>query len=64
MLEIAGKSDIQHGDGFWITCKKCGTETKNKWLRDPIVMRFKATCEECKESRDFKLDVTRWSGWS
>ncbi len=62
MLEIVGKSDIQHGDGFWVECKECGQETKNEFLSDPMDLRFKATCSECGESREFRFNITQWEG--
>ena len=62
MLEITAKSDIQHGDAFWVECKKCGVETQNQFLRDSFVLRFKANCEKCGESREFRFNSTKWAG--
>ncbi len=62
MLEIVGKSDIQNGDAFSVTCKKCGVETNNLFIDDPATIRFKATCDKCGESREFRLNMPWWHG--
>ena len=62
MLELLGKSDIQHSDVFSVNCRKCGVETMNEFLRVPVVLLFKATCEKCGESSVFRLNKTQWIG--
>ena len=62
MLEIIGKSDIEHSDAFLVKCEKCGVETMNEFLRVPVVLRFKATCEKCGQSSVFRLNGTQWIG--
>ena len=62
MLDIVAESDSEHGGMFSVLCRKCDTETTNEWVSDPSVYRFKATCEKCKESMEFRLNTPYWSG--
>ncbi len=62
MLEILGESNSEYGAEFLVECKKCGEETKNKFLRDPMALRFKATCGECGRSSEFSFNITQWEG--
>ena len=67
MLHILGEADSAVGGMFFVRCKACGKETKNAWIRDPMVYRFNSTCETkgCKEfnnETEFRLNTPHWSG--
>lgn len=60
MLTIEGK---MAGDYFNIVCEKCHCPTKNEYLGwDPSVPHFKATCEKCGETGNWKLHFPMWKG--
>jgi hypothetical protein len=60
MLEIKGK---ESADYFNILCAKCGSMTKNEYLGwDPAVPHFRATCEKCGTTGQWKLAAGRWKG--
>ncbi len=60
MLIIKG---IESADYFNIVCDKCDQPTKNEYLGwDPVVPYFKATCEKCGTTGQWKLSTHFWSG--
>jgi len=62
MLEIKAEAGT-HGGLFVIVCKKCGVATKNRHhQKDRIVWVFTATCSQCRESREFRLNTPDWEG--